>query len=81
MNVGAVVRKIDEHGRIVLPLEIRRTLMINWNDPLEVLLDGAAIALRKNQAGCIFCNVEENNARVYMGKCICKACMTEIRDL
>lgn len=36
MKATGIVRRIDELGRVVIPKEIRRTLSIHENDPLEI---------------------------------------------
>ena len=42
-----IVRKVDELGRIVLPIELRRTLNIAERDTMEIFVDGNAIVLKK----------------------------------
>lgn len=49
MKSVGMVRKVDELGRIVLPIELRRTLEINEKDPLEIFVDGKQIILQKYQ--------------------------------
>ena len=55
MKSTGIVRKIDELGRIVIPMELRRTLEINEKDPVEIFVDGEEIILRKfiSNAACI----------------------------
>ena len=55
MKSTGIVRKVDELGRIVLPIELRRTLDIEEKDSLEIYMDGPSIVLRKFQPACIFC--------------------------
>ena len=55
MKATGIVRKVDELGRIVLPIELRRTLNIDIRDPLEIYVDGESIMLKKYQPACIFC--------------------------
>lgn len=43
MKATGIVRRVDELGRIVLPVELRRTLDISERDPLEIYVDGASI--------------------------------------
>ena len=50
-----IVRKVDELGRIVLPIELRRTMNIEEKDSLEIYVDGANIILHKYQPSCVFC--------------------------
>ena len=74
MKSTGIVRKVDELGRIVLPIELRRTLGIEEKDRLEIFVDGESIVLRKYQPACIFCD----NARDiinYKGKNICPECI------
>lgn len=78
MKSTGIVRKVDELGRIVLPMELRRTLDINVKDPMEIYVDTDAIILSKYEPACIFCG---NAKRVenYKGKNICLACMKELK--
>ena len=54
MKSTGIVRKVDELGRIVLPIELRRTLDINEKDSLEIYVDGSHIILKKYEPACIF---------------------------
>ena len=56
MKPTGIVRRVDELGRIVLPVELRRALEIAERDTLEIALDGDHIVLRKYQPVCVFCN-------------------------
>ena len=56
MKSTGIVRKVDELGRIVLPIELRRTLDISEKDTLEIYVEGSAIVLRKYRPSCIFCD-------------------------
>lgn len=77
MKSTGVVRKVDELGRIVLPVELRRTHGIEEKDALEIYVDGGNIVLKKYEPACIFCN-DARNVQNYKGKNICKSCMDEI---
>ena len=55
MKSTGIVRKVDELGRIVLPIELRRTLDINEKDALEIYVDEESIMLKKYQPACVFC--------------------------
>ena len=55
MKATGIVRKVDSLGRIVLPIELRRTLGIGELDPLEIFVDGEKIILRKYEPACTFC--------------------------
>ena len=77
MKATGIVRKVDELGRIVLPIELRRTLDIAERDPLEIYVDGTSIVLNKYQPACIFCG-NSKDIISHKGKNICKACMAEL---
>ena len=77
MKATGIVRKVDELGRIVLPIELRRTLDIAERDPLEIYVDGSSIVLKKYQPACIFCG-DSKDVISYKGKNICGACMKEL---
>lgn len=47
MKSTGIVRKVDELGRVVIPMEIRRNLGINEKDPMEIFIDGDKIVLQK----------------------------------
>ena len=55
MKSMGIVRKVDELGRVVLPMELRKTMDINEKDPLEIFVDGSSIVLKKYEPACIFC--------------------------
>lgn len=78
MKATGIVRKVDELGRIVVPIELRRTLNIEEGDPLEIYVDGEQIILKKYEPGCIFCG-DSRDVLNYKGKNICKNCMKELK--
>lgn len=80
MKSTGIVRKVDELGRIVLPIEMRRTLDIAEKDALEIYVDGDSIILRKHQAECVFCGNTEFAVNCE-GKNICPACLEKIKAL
>lgn len=55
MKATGIVRKVDELGRVVIPIELRRTLGIGEKDPLEIFVDGEEIILRKYEPCCVLC--------------------------
>ncbi|AEF16149.1 MULTISPECIES: AbrB/MazE/SpoVT family DNA-binding domain-containing protein [Thermoanaerobacterium] len=73
-----IVRKVDELGRVVIPIELRRTLNIAERDALEIYVDGEQIVLKKYEPACIFCGNAENVVN-YKGKNICKTCLDDIK--
>ncbi|MEG2000299.1 MAG: AbrB/MazE/SpoVT family DNA-binding domain-containing protein [Evtepia sp.] len=77
MKSTGIVRRVDELGRIVLPIELRRTLNIAEKDSLEIYVDGPAIVLKKYQPACIFCDSAKDVVN-FKGKIICTHCMQEL---
>ena len=78
MKSTGVVRKVDELGRIVLPISIRQTMDIKEKDPLEIFTDENRIILQKYQPCCVFCS---NADRVvyFNSKRICEDCLEKIK--
>lgn len=75
-----IVRRVDELGRIVLPIEMRRTLNIGEKDSLEIYVDGDSIILRKYQAACVFCESTKKIVN-YRGKNVCPDCIAKLKEL
>ena len=73
MKSTGIVRKVDELGRIVLPIEMRRTLDIGEKDALEIYVEGSSVILKKYKPSCVFCGSMENIIS-YQGKNVCKKC-------
>ena len=78
MKSTGIVRQMDSLGRIVLPIELRRTLDIAQKDSLEIYVDESSIILKKYQPSCIFCNNAKDVIN-YKGKNICKSCLDELK--
>jgi transcriptional pleiotropic regulator of transition state genes len=78
MKSTGVVRRVDELGRIVIPIELRRTLDIAEKDALEIYVDGEQIILKKYEPACIFCG-DARDVINYKGKNICKHCLEEMK--
>lgn len=78
MKSTGIVRKVDELGRVVIPIELRRTLDIEEKDSLEIFVDGEHIILKKYEPACVFCG-QAKDITVYKGKNICPDCMRELR--
>jgi transcriptional pleiotropic regulator of transition state genes len=75
-----IVRKIDELGRVVIPIELRRTFAINVDDPLEIYVDSEKIILKKYEPACIFCGSAEEIVNI-KGKNICRSCLNSLKNL
>ncbi len=75
-----IVRKVDELGRVVIPIELRRTLGIGEKDALEIFVDGEPIVLKKYEPACIFTGEVDNTIR-YRNKVVSKKCIEEMYQL
>lgn len=73
VKATGIVRRVDELGRFVIPIELRRTLGIDVRDSLEVFTEEGRIVLRKYQPLCIFCSGSALVASI-QGKNVCRAC-------
>ena len=74
MKSTGIVRKVDELGRVVIPIELRRTLDIAEKDSLEIYVDGDKIILRKYEPACVFCG-NASGVENFKGKNVCRSCM------
>lgn len=68
-----IVRKVDELGRVVIPIELRRTLGIDEKDALEIYVDHEKIILKKYEPACVFCGNAED-VQIFKGKNVCRQC-------
>ena len=80
MKATGIVRPMDALGRVVIPIELRRTLDIKPDDSLEVFVDGSFIMLKKYEPACVFCGSSEGIVQV-RGKNVCAACIEEMKKL
>ena len=80
MKSTRIVRKVDELGRIVLPIEMRRTLDIGEKDALEIYVEGSSVILKKYKPSCVFCDATKD-ITVFKGKNICPKCLKELKEL
>lgn len=78
MKSTGIVRRIDDLGRVVIPMELRRTLGITEGDPLEIFVDGDKIILRKYQPGCYLCGDVEGHMHDFYGKQVCTKCVKQV---
>ncbi len=74
-----IVRRVDELGRIVIPIEMRNALDIAQKDPVEISMEGSSIILRKYENRCVFCGALRPAIR-FNGKLMCKKCLEKINE-
>lgn len=79
MKSTGIVRKVDELGRIVLPIELRRTLDIAERDSLEIFISDDQIILQKYQPTCIFCDSSRAITN-FRGKNVCANCIASLTN-
>jgi len=77
MKSTGVIRRIDELGRVVIPIELRTQFGISEKDPMEIYVDGPSIVLKKYEPNCIFCGNTKKLSE-FEGKLICKKCAGNI---
>ena len=80
MKSTGIIRRVDELGRVVIPIEIRNQFNIAEKDPIEIYVDGSSIVLKKFEPNCIFCGSTENLYN-FNDKLICENCSKKIGKL
>jgi len=75
-----IVRRLDELGRITLPIELRRTLDVNERDPLEIFVEEGKIILQKYEPTDIFTGSKDNLIE-YQGKKVSRETVLELAKL
>lgn len=78
MKSTGVVRKVDELGRIVIPVELRRNLEINEKDALEIFVEGEEIILKKYNPGCHCCKNVKIATNI-QGIALCSDCVLKFK--
>ena len=79
MKATGIVRRIDELGRVVLPIELRRTMNLEVRDPVEIFMEGDSIVLRKYEASCLFCG-GSHQLTTFRGKQLCSDCLRQLKE-
>ena len=77
MKSTGIVRRVDELGRIVLPIELRRTLDIAERDSLEIYVSDDYIVLKKYHPTCIFCG-SPKGISTFKEKNVCASCAAQL---
>ena len=80
MKSTGIVRKVDELGRVVIPIEIRNKFDIAEKDTIEIYVDGSSIVLKKYEPNCIFCG-NSKNLIAYKDKLVCSKCAQKLSSL
>ncbi|WP_046214919.1 AbrB/MazE/SpoVT family DNA-binding domain-containing protein [Paenibacillus wulumuqiensis] len=80
MKATGIVRKVDELGRVVIPIELRRIMNIDVKDGLEIFVDSDRIILRKYEPSCIFTG-ETEDLVYFKGKLISRSVISELTEM
>lgn len=80
MKATGIIRRVDELGRVVIPIEIRNQFNIVEKDPIEIYVDNSSIVLKKFEPNCVFCG-STNNLIEYKNKLVCDNCSKQLNIL
>lgn len=78
MSDTGIVRRVDDLGRIVIPMELRRSLGIKVKDPISISVEGERIILEKAHDACVICGSQHDVSAV-KGRPVCTACILEVK--
>jgi AbrB family transcriptional regulator, transcriptional pleiotropic regulator of transition state genes len=78
MKATGAIRKLDQLGRIVVPIEVRRGLGLAIRDPVEIFMEDDCIVLKKYLPACIFCG-DTQDVSTRKGKLVCGRCLADIK--
>jgi len=78
MHDTGIVRRVDDLGRIVIPMELRRTLGIHVKDPMAIYVEEDRIILQKHRDVCTVCGSPNDIIQV-KGRPICSDCVEAVR--
>ena len=79
MKSTGIIRKVDDLGRIVLPIELRRTLDLSERDELEIYMEDDRIILQKFDPSCVFCGSLRGLIQ-YRKKNVCQECVKKLLE-
>lgn len=79
MKDTGIVRHVDDLGRIVIPMELRRVLGINVKDPISIFTNGDQIVLKKHKDSCAVCGDTKDEMTAVKGRKVCQSCVTVIK--
>ena len=79
MKATGIIRRVDELGRVVIPIELRNKFDIKVKDPIEIFVDSNTIVLKKYEPNCVFCgNTKELVS--YNDKLVCEKCIEKLNN-
>ena len=74
-----IIRNLDELGRIVIPIEIRKRFGLTERDPLEISVKDQTILLSRPKTVCVFCGASRS-VEEHRGQGVCKSCIAELTE-
>ena len=80
MKSTGIVRRVDELGRVVIPIELRNKFDIKEKDPIEIYVDGSSIILKKYEPNCIFCGSTKKLVP-FKDKLVCSKCAEQLTEV
>ena len=80
MKSTGIIRRVDELGRVVIPIELRNKFGIAEKDPIEIYVDGSSIILKKYEPNCVFCGNSKGLSE-YKGKLVCNKCLSKLATI
>lgn len=80
MRDTGIVRRVDDLGRVVIPMELRRSLGIKVKDPLAIFVDGEKVVLARPEKSCAICGSTDVSDFVELkGRLVCDTCVEELK--
>lgn len=77
---NGVARKVDQLGRVVIPVEMRKALRIDVGDLVMMSAEVDRITLEKVEQRCVFCG-SVDQLRDFSRKVVCTACVERLTAL
>jgi|SRR5215210_948490 len=77
VTTTGIIRHIDELGRIVIPIEIRKRFGLGEKDPLEISVKDETILLSRPRTVCVFCS-KSGGVEEHRGRPVCRSCIAEL---
>ena len=80
MKKTGIIRRLDQLGRVVLPIELRRGMGWNEHDRIEIFVEDDRVILQKYEPNCLFCGGTKN-LKEFRGKQVCARCVEKMGEL
>lgn len=74
MKAIGMCRRLDDLGRLVLPVELRHVMSMDRGASVAFFVDGNHLVLRAHESGCVFCGSGEDIMR-FAGHLVCRRCI------